>query len=330
MSPPNWGIVPAQIHVFVYPTVRVALQALTLATTTIHAQRLQKGTAQLLSEHLLYRGQTEVTQRILPTRLRGAWSAPAPRQRYGVPPAAPGESDPREHFGDWYEEVRPSRSAERSMDGIPDAELRRRDEREQAALVHASDAIEFASFDEFRKRAAVRHYCGVPSPLLDVSTNPEVAAFFATGGGSNHPPAPGSIGMLCGIDLNTFIDLFDVTISSVPEGQKITFFEMREEWGDNKRMFEDHGILPTRMEIVYVQLPFRRPQAQHARFLSLLREDGPVLSTKTEVTWWSVIERRACLCAFIQDGRVYENSAHNITTEALLPSNEPLAAKLCP
>jgi len=128
------------------------------------------------------------------------------------------------------------------MDEIPDAELRRRDKREQAALLYASGAVEFASFDDFRKRAAVRHYCGVPSPLLDVSTSPEVAAFFATGGGANHPPSPGSIGMLCAIDLNTFVDVFTITISSVPEGQKITFIEMREEWGDNKRMFEDHGI----------------------------------------------------------------------------------------
>src|SRR5262249_39645173 len=161
---------------------------------------------------------------------------------------------------------------------------------------HASGAPEFADFDEFRKRAAVRHYCGVPSPLLDVSTNPEVAAFFATGGGSGHRPARGSIGMLYGIDLNTFVDLFDVTISSVPEGQKITLREMREKWGDNKKMFEDYGILPTRMEVVNVQLPFRRPQAQHARFLSLLHADGSVLPTETEHTWWSIIERRTCLC----------------------------------
>lgn len=329
LSPANFGIVAAQIHVFVYPTVQVALQALTLATTTIHAQRLQKGTARLLSEHLLYRGQAEVSQRILPTRLRGPWSPPVSRQRYAVPAPPPGEQDAREHFGNWFEEVRPPRSTERSMDAIPDAELGQRDQREQAALLYASAAPEFAGLDEFRKRAAVRHYCGVESPLLDVSTNPEVAAFFATGGGSNHPPAPGSIGMLCAIDLNAFVDLFDVTIASVPEGQKITLLEMRDEWGDNKKMFEEQGILPTRMEIAYVQLPFQRPQAQQARFLSLLREDGSVLSTKTEMTWWSIIERRAALCAFVQDGRVYENPAHNITTEALLPSNEPLAAKLC-
>jgi hypothetical protein len=36
----------------------------------------------------------------------------------------------------------------------------------------------------------------VPSPLLDVSIDPEVAAFFATGGGSPNPPPAGQIGVL--------------------------------------------------------------------------------------------------------------------------------------
>lgn len=47
MSPPNWGIVPFSIEISVYPDVRVALKALVQATTTIQAQRLEEGTAEL-------------------------------------------------------------------------------------------------------------------------------------------------------------------------------------------------------------------------------------------------------------------------------------------
>jgi hypothetical protein len=52
------------------------------------------------------------------------------------------------------------------------------------------------------------------------------------------------------------------------------------------------------------------------------------LPAKTELTWWSIIERRAYGCAFIQDGRVYENPNHNITVDSLLPATEPLVKAL--
>jgi len=56
------------------------------------------------------------------------------------------------------------------------------------------------------------------------------------------------------------------------------------------------------LQLALVELPFPRPQAQHARFFSLAEENGAPLPPKTELTWWSIIERRAYGCAFIQDG----------------------------
>src|SRR5258707_15032266 len=67
MSPPNWSIVAAELHVLVYSNVRTALQALLQAATTIQAQRLERRSAELLGEHLLFRGNADVTQRLLPT-----------------------------------------------------------------------------------------------------------------------------------------------------------------------------------------------------------------------------------------------------------------------
>src|SRR6266852_1366279 len=256
MSPPNWGIVAAEFHVFVYSNVRIALKALMQASTTIQAQRLERGSAEL-----------------------------------------------------------------------PEEELRRRDELERRALDRASRIKEVAELDAFRRRAAVRHYGRVPSPLLDVSTSPEVAAFFATGGGSA-APVPAQVGMLWAIDLNFVGELFVLKTSTVPGGEKTLLTEERGRWGDNKQMFEDYGILPSRLEIASVELPFDRPRAQHARFFSITGEQGSALPLKTELTWWSIIERQAYMCAFIQDGRQYENESHNITASALLPEHEPLAVTL--
>src|SRR6185437_15996566 len=98
------------------------------------------------------------------------------------------------HWGDWYEEMEGRRSAERLMGEISEDELRRRDGLERNAIERASKLPDIAGLDEFRKRAAVRHYSNNASPLLDMSTSPEVAAFFATGAGSR-TPTPGSIGM---------------------------------------------------------------------------------------------------------------------------------------
>src|SRR5216684_2071124 len=142
MSPPNWGIAPCEIHVFVYPDVHLALKALLQGATTIQAQRLERGSAELLNEHLFFRGQSEVTQRLLPTRLRGPWRQPAARQRFsaGAPlkvkfrrvdfPSAAfdsGSEDPRNPWGDWFERVEPMRSIEDSMTELPEDELQRRE-----------------------------------------------------------------------------------------------------------------------------------------------------------------------------------------------------------
>jgi hypothetical protein len=323
MSPPNWGIVAAQFHVFVYSNVRIALQALLQAATTIQAQRLERGAAELLGEHLLFRGNADVTHRLLPTRLRGPWRQPHPRERFGIG----GSDESRKHSGNWYEDMKPTRRIEDSISELPEEEIHKRYELERAALDRASRIKEVAELDEFRQRAAVRHYGQVPSPLLDVSTSPEVAAFFATGAGST-APAAGQIGMLWAIDLNFVVQLFTLKTSSIPGGEKMLMTEQRDRWGDNKKMFEDYGIVPARLEITSVELPFHRPRAQHARFFSITGDHGSDLPLKTELAWWSIIERQAYMCAFIQDGRPYENEAHNITAAALLPEKEPLAIAL--
>jgi hypothetical protein len=104
--------------------------------------------------------------------------------------------------------------------------------------------------------------------------------------------------------------------------------ERRDKWGVNKRLFEEYGVQPTRLELASVELPFQCPQAQHARFFSLAEESGARLPAKSEFTWWSIIERRAYACAFIQDGRTYENPNANMTAASLWPVNEPLVKAL--
>src|SRR5216684_4667323 len=81
ISPPNWDIAGSQFHVMVYRDVKLALQAMLQATTTIHAQKLEAGTASLFSDHLYFRGQSEVTDRLVPTRLRAPRREPMPRTR---------------------------------------------------------------------------------------------------------------------------------------------------------------------------------------------------------------------------------------------------------
>lgn len=326
MSPGNWGIVPANLHTFVYPNVKIALKALLQAATTIQAQRLEADTASLFSDHIYFRGQKDVAHRLLPTRLRGQHLELVPRGRRPIPAGPPG-NDPREQYGDWYEYLEPMRSIEDSIAELSEEGLQQRDKLEAADIIRAAKIPAIAGLDDFLKRAAVRHYSGAPSGILDISTNPEVAAFFATGGGSK-APTPGQLGMLWAIDLNFLAGLFSFEISSIPDGVRIRLREARNNWGDNKKMFEDQGILPACLELTSVALPFQRPLAQHARFFSLTGENGEPLPLKTEMTWWSIIERRAYMCAFVQDGNVYENSAHNITQAALLPDNEPLAIAL--
>lgn len=131
--------------------------------------------------------------------------------------------------------------------------------------------------------------------------------------------------MLWAMDLNFLADLFSMKTVSISGGEKTSLTEQRDKWGDNKQMFEEFGVEPTSLELASVELPFQRPRAQHARFLWLAGKDRSPLPPKTELTWWSIIERRAYACAFIQDGSTYENPDHNITTAALWPNTEPLA-----
>ena len=335
-SPPNWGIASSDIHIFVYPNIRVALEVLLEVANAIQAQQSHRG-AGFLTGHLLFRGNSDVTQRLLPTHLRGPWSQPPPRERFSVadPPMVmvhgvnlpsvsfdPGGADARLYWGDWFERVEPMRTIEDSMAEVSQEDIQRRDDLECAAVARASHLPEARlALGPFQRRAAVRHYDRILSPLLDVSTSPEVAAFFATGGASRAPTS-GTIGMLWAIDLSFFQDLFLSKTTSIPGGEKINMTQQRDTWGVNKRLFEDYGVLPTRLELALVELPFPRPQAQHARFFSLAEESGASLPAKTEFTWWSIIERHAYGCAFIQDGRTYENPSHNITAASLWPVND--------
>ena len=342
ISPPNWGIAPVDVHQFVYSNIYVAIEVLLQVAANIQAQQLEQGSAELFARHLLFRGHSEVTQRLLPTRLRGPWRQPALRKRFSVaaPPLVkihgidfpsvafdPGGEAARAYWGDWFERVEPMRTIEDAMADVTQDDLDRRDVLERAAVERASQFPEVAALDPFQRRAVVRHYSRVISPLLDVSTSPEVAAFFATGGASEAPRA-GTIGMLWAIDLSFFQGLFSLKTTSIPGGKKTDMIEKPDKWGVNKRLFEDYGVSPTHLELTSVELPFQRPQAQHARFLSLAEEDGAPLPAKTEITWWSIIERRAYGCAFIQDGRTYENPNHNITADCLCPVDEPLVKAL--
>jgi hypothetical protein len=116
--------------------------------------------------------------------------------------------------------------------------------------------------------------------------------------------------------------------TSIPGGEKTNMTEQQDRWGVNKRLFEEYGILPTRLELTSIELLFQRPQTQHARFFSLAEENGEPLPPKIELAWWSIIERPAYGWAFIQDGRTYETPNHNTTADSLWPVNEPLMKAL--
>jgi hypothetical protein len=149
-SPPTWGIASYDIHVFVYPNIGVALEVLLEVAGAIKAQRSDRGTGDLLTGHLLFRGNSDVTQRLLPTHLRGPWSQPPPRERFSVadPPMVkihgvnlpsvsfdPGGADARLYWGDWFERVEPMRTIEDSMADVSQEDIHRRDTLERAAAV---------------------------------------------------------------------------------------------------------------------------------------------------------------------------------------------------
>ena len=200
-SPPNWGTVSSDIHMFVYPNIRVALEVLLQVANAIQAQQLHRG-AGFVTGHLLFRGNSDVTQRLLPTHLRGPWSQPSPRERFSVadPPMVmvhgvnlpsvsfdPGGADARLYWGDWFERVEPMRSIEDSMAEVSQEDIQRRDALERAAVERASQLPEVASLGPFQRRAAVRHYNRVLSPY---STYPRVRRSLRSsqpGEGRAHP-----------------------------------------------------------------------------------------------------------------------------------------------
>jgi hypothetical protein len=81
------------------------------------------------------------------------------------------------------------------------------------------------------------------------------------------------------------------------------------------------------LELTSVELPFQRPQAQHARFFLLAEENGAPLPAKTEFTWW--FHRATCLRMRLHLRRPHlRNPNHNITVASLRPVNEPLGKAL--
>jgi len=138
-SPPNWGIASFDVHVFVYPNVYVALKVLEKVDSTIKAQRSQRDTGDVLTGHLLFRGNSDVTQRLLPTRARGPWRQPPPRERFSVadPPMVafdPGGAGARLYWGDWFERVEPMRTIEDSIAQLSQEDIDGRDALERAAV----------------------------------------------------------------------------------------------------------------------------------------------------------------------------------------------------
>src|SRR5262249_27966873 len=148
------------------------------AATTLQAQRLEQGTAELFSEHIFFRGQSDVAARLLPTKLRGPWQQPKARERISIAdtpmiefngvklPSVVLEGGDSDHWGSWYETDDEFRSIEDSMSLVNVEELARRDALEANAIASASRVPEIGALDQFRQRAAVRHYSGVFSPLL--------------------------------------------------------------------------------------------------------------------------------------------------------------------
>ncbi len=275
----------------------------------------------LTGETIFYRGQTDITHRILPTRLRGPKLPAAPRFRYPVP--APPDV-PEHEEGNWFEQDPEFRSHEKLVEYLLKGELQDRDAKEQAALNKIAEHPELRHLSVFQQRAAARHYAGVPSSLLDVTTDLEVAAFFATGAGE--PVAAGQLGMLWAMDMNFLKQYFGMKVRSLPEGWIITLKDRRDEWGDNKKILDEFGLLPGQFNLHAVELKLPRPQAQKGRFISLETEDGKPLPPESEVLWWSMLERWLCPISFIQDGSCYTNEGKAITKENLLPKDDPYLA----
>ena len=326
-SPFQWGLAPLNYHVYVYRDVAAALSAIDHWVDRIWKKReAEAGTARAgVPLKILYRGQSEISLRLLPTLLRGPGPVPVPeRPRYRVESQPGGTEEARQQFGDWFEEDPDFRSADSLLDRLSVEWLTQCGAGEERALALARQMPGIAGLDPFRQRAAVRHYSGAPSTILDVTTKPEVAAFFATGGGLPRGASlpAGSLGMLWAIDLTFLAEFFDVSVEPVPGGRRIVLRQPKERWGDNHKMFADQGIPDVGLVFTDVALPLPRPEAQHAVFLSLTEVDGPELPIKAQLHWWSLIERWSYMTGFIQDGRVFEDSAGGVTRSRLFPEDD--------
>lgn len=316
MSPPAFNLVAFRMHVYVYASATDAVAALLYWNDRIKQKRFDEGSAIMTGDSTFFRGQTEITHRLLPTRLRERNVGAPPRMRHWIDPP-----EARTEWGDWHEEDPIYRKIEDSLAALPPAEIEERERREVEAIERAKRFPDIAALDEYRQRAAVRHYAGVPSSLLDVSADPEVAAFFATGAGSG--VKPGQLGMLWAIELDHIQRLFAPKVTSAPGGWKATFTDNRSAWGVNERMLDDYGVPPAQFEIRAVDLPLHRPTAQSGRFVGIESLAGSPMSVKGQLTWWSLFERWSYMVGFVQDGKTYENPERGITLSNLLPRDDP-------
>jgi hypothetical protein len=320
LSPVNWNMAGFSTNVSVYADVAHALVAFKRALGERRPRAFSS---------LFFRGQSSVSARLLPTRLRGDGprAVLGPKYAHTIAAGTGPEVVKQIHHiqGTWYRQETAMRSMDALLPHLPAEMVRGRDELERECVRHARARFsEIESLDEFRRRAAVRHYGGVVSSLVDVTEDPEIAAFFASG--STPDPDEQRYGMLWAVDIGELARLFAYEVVKVEGGEKIILTDQRQLWGDNKMFFEEQNLPPIRIEIVNVDLPLPRPTAQRGRFLSIEGGDGQPLPIAAELIWWSLIERWSYAVAFIQTGERYENVQTDITEERLFPKDDPYLA----
>lgn len=322
MSPAQWGLVPLSVHTYVYRDITAAIAALDYWVQRIWSKRASDGEAPPteLPFRILYRGESDISTRLLPSLLSGPRPKPDQPERYRY--AIEGSDAVRNENGDWFEKDPEFRSADRLLDNLSAEWLSECGSRERDALNRAMQFPEIVALDPFRRLAAVRHYGGTPSPILDVTTSLKVAAYFASHSGSSNDSRTraGKIGVLWAIDLTMLARLFKVKIANLPEGTAVTLTVPKKEWGDNEKMFADQSIPTVSVVFRDSRLPLPRPLAQKGAFLSFTREDGTFLPLRAQLHWWSLIERWSYSCGFIHTGQGYTEEAENIATAALFPA----------
>lgn len=351
MQPAFYDLAHHAIQTYVYRDIETALAATRYWMSQIVAERPPEVSDALrdLPVTIFYRGQSEFAHRLLPTRLRGPRREVPKRVRVpltvsdkmimglsGKPGvvlipnqlyAAPAEiiDDVRRVQGNWVEHDLSLRDIDELVASLSSDVLKGIDRREDKAVGNAMVRFpEIAALDSFRRRAAIRHYVGVPSALLDVTSDIEVAAFFATGG--ERPAARNALGILWAIDLGMLFRYFEVSTRPVPGGYEVLIEDRRAEWGADAVAFAEQGIPPLSARLSSVELPLPRPVAQKAFFLELHGRDGALLTPRNEAIWWSLFERWAYPNGFVQSGRCYENRAAGVSSAALLPINDPFLA----